>query len=148
MWSNPGFPGERNSGELVTEPGQSLSTREIYERFLNTGRVFGGVRTGEFDSDELGGKEPDFDDIAVHQQQAIDLSDIYDANSTLIDRQKKCKDIQRLANQYNSGKFSYDEFCSRARKIDDNLSKPFIEWFGKALQLKKEDKNDTGAKNE
>lgn len=132
MWNNPGFPGEKNSGEIVTEPGQALTTREIYERFLHTGRVFGGVRTGEFDSDEIG-KEPNFDDLALHQQQALDITDIHAASTGLVDVRKKRSDIQRLAVDYSSGKISFDDFCSRAGQIDYDMSRPYITRFGEAL---------------
>lgn len=132
MWNNPGFPGEKNSGEIVTEPGQALTTREIYERFLHTGRVFGGVRIGEFDSDEIG-KEPSFDDLALHQQQALDITDVHEASCGLVDVRKKRSDIQRLAIDYSSGKISYDDFCSRSSQIDYDMSRPYITRFGEAL---------------
>lgn len=141
MWNNPGFPGELNSGEKVTEPGQALTTREIYERFLHTGRVFGGVRTGEFDSDEIG-KEPGFDDLALHQRQALDITDVQEVSRDLIDVRKKRHDIQELAIKYSTGKISYDEFCTAAGNVDYDMSKPYITKFGEALaKIHQDDKN-------
>ena len=67
------IPGEVNSGELVTEPGQAFTTREIYERFLVTGRVQGSARLVTYDSDEVQNRDLDFQD---NIDRPLDLTDI------------------------------------------------------------------------
>lgn len=64
--------GEINSGEIIVQPGQSFTTREIYERFITTGRVLGASRPVEYDTDK---GEVDFDDYI---DRPIDLTDIGD----------------------------------------------------------------------
>lgn len=66
------LPGEINSEEQVTEPGQAFTTREIYERYLVTGRVEGIARRSSYDSDELG-RDPNPDDLI---ERPLDLTDI------------------------------------------------------------------------
>lgn len=67
------LPGEVNSGEMVTEPGQAFTTREIYERFLVTGRVEGSARPVQYDSDEVHNRDLDFQD---NIDRPLDLTDI------------------------------------------------------------------------
>lgn len=64
--------GEVNSGEVITEPGQSFSTREIYERFLVTGRVE-GVRNVSYDDDKV---VNNFDVDSPLEEDPIDITDI------------------------------------------------------------------------
>ena len=39
LWNSSPDRGEENTHEIVVEPGQAFTTREIYTRFLTTGRV-------------------------------------------------------------------------------------------------------------
>lgn len=64
-------PGENLSDEIVTEPGQAFTTREIYERFIVTGRVMGVARQVSFDSDSK--DDVTFDDLIP---RPLDLTDI------------------------------------------------------------------------
>lgn len=64
--------GEVNSGEVITEPGQSFTTREIYERFLVTGRVE-GVRNVSYDDDNV---VNNFDLDNPIEEDPIDITDI------------------------------------------------------------------------
>lgn len=127
-------PGEKNSHELVTEPGQSFTTREIYERFIRTGRVEGMGRPVVFDEDELG-RQPDFDDYDVTQRPDFDLSDASNHTADLTQVRSQREEINRLSSLYANGKISYDEFCSKASRQNADLAAPLIEHYG--LQLRK-----------
>lgn len=76
-------PGENLSDEIVTEPGQAFTTREIYERFIVTGRVMGVARQVSFDSDTK--EDLSFDDLIP---RPLDLTDI-DAQIDDLNRMKR-----------------------------------------------------------
>lgn len=126
--------GEVNSGEMVTQPGQSFSTREIYERFLVTGRVEGCARPVVYDSDELA-RDPGYDDYDVTQDGSFDLSDVTEHNGMLSNVAAQRKEINRLSSLYAVGKISFDEFCHLSNKQNPDLAAPLIEHF--AMQMRK-----------
>lgn len=74
------FPGEINSGELITEPGQAFSTREIYERFIRTGRVEGVAKSVLYDTDNV--EDSDLDNL-TQIDRPLDLTDIDDKMNEL-----------------------------------------------------------------
>ena len=131
QWNSVPEDGEKLSYELVTEPGQSFTTREIYERFLTTGRVMSEARV-VYDEDELG-REPDFSDFDVTQDGSFDLSDVTEKRSNIEISNEKRSTINSLSAAYATGKISFDEFCQRAYSIDRDYAQPFVEKFGKAL---------------
>lgn len=127
--------GEINSGEMITQPGQSFTTREIYERFLVTGRVEGCARPVVYDSDELG-SDPGFDDYDVTQDGSLDLSDVTEHNNLLSNSAAQRKEINRLSSLYAVGKISFDEFCHLANKQNPDFAEPLIEHF--AMQMRQQ----------
>lgn len=126
------FVGEVNSGELVTEPGQAFTTREIYERYLATGRVIGGIQPQSTDEDELG-REPGFDDIDESQSAEFSKLDAIDRGRDLSNLRSQREAIGNLASLYQQGRISYDEFVDAANRQNTELAAPFIQHFGKML---------------
>lgn len=131
LWNSSPDRGEENSHELITEPGQAFTTREIYTRFLTTGRVMSEARV-VYDSDELG-REPDFDDYDSTQRGDFDLSDVTVHNMELSISQRQKESINSLSASYALGKISFDDFCYQANRINAEYARPFIDKFGKAL---------------
>lgn len=135
------FVGEVNSGELVTEPGQAFTTREIYERYLATGRVIGGIQPLPTDEDELG-KEPGFNDLDETQSPEFSKLDAIDRSRDLSNLRSQREAIGNLASLYQQGRISYDEFVDAANRQNTELAAPFIQHFGKMLaQAKPEPKS-------
>lgn len=82
--------GETNSHELVTEPGQAFTTREIYERYIVTGRVLGVAREVTFDSDSK--EDLTFDDLLPRPQDLTDIDDqIFNLNQMKKEREDAYK---------------------------------------------------------
>lgn len=131
LWNSSPDRGEDNSHELITEPGQAFTTREIYTRFLTTGRVMSEARV-VFDSDELG-REPDFNDFDPTQKGDFDLADVSNHNMELAIAQRQKESINALSASYALGKISFDDFCYQSRLINADYAKPFIDKFGSAL---------------
>lgn len=127
------FIGEVNSGELVTEPGQAFTTREIYERYLATGRVVGGIQPQPTDEDELG-KEPSFDDLDETQSPEFTRLDALDRSRDLTNVRSQREAIVQLSLQYQQGKISYDEFVDAANRQNSDMAAPYIQHFGKLLR--------------
>lgn len=138
------FTGEINSGELVTEPGQSFTTREIYTRYLVTGRVEGMGRRVSYDSDELK-NEPGFDDNVTPKDAAVDPLTAYsEARDNLEREESKRKDIQNHIARYQSGQISFDELCEYLRMKAPNNAPGLIKYFGQQLgKTDKEKPNET-----
>lgn len=124
--------GECNSGELVTEPGQSFTTREIYARFIQTGRVISSARAVQYDSEELG-RSPDFEDYDDTQRPDFDITDAEKHQAYLTNQETQRKAIQSLSVKYASGQISYDEFCRLASEQNHEMAAPLIQRFGEAL---------------
>lgn len=128
------YKGESYDGILmVTQPGQSFTTREIYERFLVTGRVAGTVRQSVYDSDELN-REPDFDDYDETQRPDFDLSDVTSHRDGLTNSELQRKEINRLAANYAVGKISFDEFVYQANRQNPEFARPLIDYYGSQLK--------------
>ena len=142
MYNTSPDRGEELSNEIVTEEGQAFSTREIYVRFLRTGRVEGMARNVVYDSDELG-REPKFEDYDVTQDGSFDLSDASSHNLELAISSKQKESINNLSALYATGKISFDEFCSNANKINADYARPFIDKFGKALAKNTHDREES-----
>lgn len=132
--------GEVNSGELVTQPGQSFTTREIYERFLVTGRVESCSRPVVFDSDELG-RDPGFDDYDDTQDGAFDLSDATERKDMLSNTSAQRKEINRLSSLYAVGKITFDEFVHLANKQNPDFAAPLIEHFAMQMRQQQQQQN-------
>lgn len=132
MYDHRFFEDEVNSGELVTEPGQSFSTREIYTRFLQTGRVLGEARPVIYDSDELG-RNPTLDDYDVTQSPDFDLSDVSEHSSALTNLNAQRKEINRLSDLYKTGKISFDDFVNNSLRQNEEIARPLIDYYGKKL---------------
>lgn len=124
--------GEVNSGEQVTQPGQSFTTREIYTRFLQTGRVLGEMRNVSYDSDS--NENVDFDSYDSTQEPDFDLTDVTDAKAVLTNTSAQRSEINRLSVLYSTGKISYDEFCHLANQQNPDMAAPMIKRYGELLR--------------
>lgn len=125
-------PGEINSGEMVTQPGQSFTTREIYTRFLQTGRVLGEMRNVSYDSDN--NDNVDFDSYDRTQEPDFDLVDATEVKNMLTNSAEQRKEINRLSALYGTGKISYDEFCTLANQQNPDMAAPMIKRYGELLR--------------
>ena len=142
QFEHPDFKGEFNSGELVTEPGQALTTREIYERYLATGRVIGGFIPQFSDEEELG-KEPGFDDYDETQSADFSKFDAIDRGRDLSNLRSQREAIGNLISLYQQGLISYDEFVDKANRQNSDLAAPHIKYFGQLLAKAKPEPKST-----
>lgn len=135
MYRHRKFDDELNSGELVTEAGQSFTTREIYTRFLQTGRVLGEARPVVYDEEELG-REPQINDYDVTQSPDYDLSDVSEQSSAISNLSNQRMEINRLSALFKNGKITFDDFVILSSRQNKDLASPLIEHYKKELAKK------------